>query len=118
MCRWQSWRPGKRQDWPGTEAEVHQEGNRLAGAIVAGGDNEAEDVGAVIVRLVCFAIVPTPFNLVEKVSKVSLVARPHKLARIQHIAVNTGKTGSCLSSSALPEPLKNVITPVEVTEVS
>ena len=34
----------------------------LAGAIVAGGDNESEDVGAVIIRLLTFARVPTPCN--------------------------------------------------------
>ena len=35
----------------------------LAGAIVAGGNNEGEDVGAEVVRLVILAIVPAPYNL-------------------------------------------------------
>jgi len=110
--------PGKWQNWPGTEPEVHQEGNRLAGAIVAGGNDEGEDVGAEVVGLVAFAIVPAPFNLVEKVAKVSLVARPHKLARINHIAVNARKASSCLSSRALPKPLKPVpVPPPEVARV-
>ena len=34
----------------------------LAGAIVAGGNDEGEDVGAEVVGLVAFAIVPTPYN--------------------------------------------------------
>ena len=34
----------------------------LAGAIVAGANDEGEDVGAEVVGLVAFAIVPTPYK--------------------------------------------------------
>ena len=34
----------------------------LAGAIVARGNDESEDVGAEVLGLVAFAIVPAPYN--------------------------------------------------------
>jgi len=36
----QGWRPRHWQEWEGTEPKVHQEGNRLAGAVIAGSNNE------------------------------------------------------------------------------